>query len=124
MRIAIFFFGLFSVLIFLDGKCLGAMNKKAIKWTLMLVFFIGTLGTIYMMACPSDPGRPWMIGLVSLFAINWSINYFLGLPMHVPHLPHLANVAHRRERQFVVLLTWIIVLTLFLWGVIDGFGCT
>jgi len=96
------------------------MNKKPLKWILMLCFSVIAVGLAYLSDCPSDPGRPWVIAISSVVFFNWNVNYFFGLPMHVPYLPAPTD----GEREIVVLVTWIVWIGLILVGGIAGMGCS
>jgi hypothetical protein len=99
------------------------MNKKVLKWILLLSYIVFAFLWARQYSCPADSSRPLVLFGSLAFLVNLNINFFLKLPMNVPHLPEVRNVSNFRMRRRLLLISWSMFFAALLWGLVDDFSC-
>jgi len=100
------------------------MNKTALKWILVSIYLAIVIVFGLLFDCQSDSGRPLIIllGITPLVIIN--INFFLQLPINLPHFPEVLEVSNYSLRGRLVVITWLIFIVLITTAAFNDFGCS
>ncbi len=100
------------------------MSNSALKWILLLTYIAAAVVVGNALSCPSDQARPLVILLSSTVIVYINVCFFLKLPINLLHIPEAANVSNFSLRRRLVLVSWLMVLALIIWGLADGFSCS
>ncbi len=100
------------------------MKNSAVKWILLIAYIVVAVVVGNALSCPSDEARPLIILLSSALLVYINVCFFLKLPINLLHIPEAAVVSNFSLRRRLVLISWLMVLALIVWGLADGFGCS
>lgn len=99
------------------------MSNTTLKWILLLAYVAIAVVVGNALSCPSDQARPLVILLGSTVIVYINVCFFLKLPINLLHIPEAAVVSNFSLRRRLVLISWLMVLALIIWGLTDSFSC-